>query len=168
MTSELLLKLRNGLIDIVILNLTGKDYGNDIEIFKCKQINDCFVVNSNFTELINKEISLKELNNYPLILQSKNSSTRIFLDNFTKGYNVNLKPNMELASYFLVVEFTKIGMGIGYATKEYIESELKNKELYELKIKENIPSRYIGIAISKNHLPNFSTKKLLEIITNNI
>ena len=55
-------------------------------------------------------------------------------------------------------------MGIGYATKEYIGDAIKDKKLYELKIKEKIPSRYIGIALSKNHIPNFSTKKLIEII----
>ena len=48
--------------------------------------------------------------------------------------------------------------------KKNIQKELKNKELYELNIKEKIPSRYIGIALSKNHLPSFSTKKLIEII----
>ena len=58
---------------------------------------------------------------------------------------------MELASYTLVVEFAKIGFGIGYATKEYIKQEIKNKELFELKLKEKIPSRYIGIALSKNY-----------------
>ena len=51
---------------------------------------------------------------------------------------------------------------------EYIKSELKNKELFKLKIKEKIPSRHIGIALSKNHLPNFSTKKLIEIIQSDI
>ncbi|MBO7536365.1 MAG: LysR family transcriptional regulator, partial [Bacilli bacterium] len=70
-----------------------------------------------------------------------------------------------LASYSLEVEFTKIGLGIGYATREYIKDYLKNKQLYELKLKEKIPSRYIGIATSKNHVPSFSTKKLIEIIT---
>ena len=72
---------------------------------------------------------------------------------------------MELSSYSLVVEFTKIGLGIGYATKEYIKKDLENGELFELDIEENIPSRYIGIATSKTHIPNFSTKKLIEIIT---
>ena len=70
-----------------------------------------------------------------------------------------------MASYSLVVEFAKIGLGIGYATKDYIKEELKKKELFELKLKEKIPSRYIGIATSINHVPNFSTKKLIEIIT---
>lgn len=164
-TSDLILKLKNGLIDIVILNLNNKNYGNDIEIIKCKKINDCFIVNNKYKDIIDKEISLKDLNNYPLILQAKGSNTRELLDDFTKKFGVILKPNIELASYSLVVEFSKIGFGIGYATKEYIKDEIKNKELFELNIKEKIPSRYIGIALSKNHIPNFSTKKLIEIIT---
>ena len=164
LTSDLMPKLRNGLIDIVILNLNDKNYGNDIDIIKCRKINDCFVVNNKYKDLTLKEVSLKDLNNYPLILQAKGSNTREFLDNIARENGVVLKPNIELASYSLVVEFSKIGLGIGYATKEYIKEEIKNKELYELKIKEKIPSRYIGIALSKNHVPNFSTKKLIEII----
>jgi len=164
MSSELFPKLRNGLIDIIILNLNEKNYGQDINITKCKKITDCFVVNKTYSDLINNEISIKELNKYPLILQSKGSNTREFLDDFAKENNTILKPNIELASYSLVVEFAKIGLGIGYATKDYVKEELKNKQLYEIKLKEKIPNRYIGIATSNNHLPNFSTKKLIEII----
>ena len=165
LTKELFFKLKNGLIDIIILNLNNKNYGNDIEIIKCRKINDCFVVNNKYKDLINHELSLNDLNNYPLILQSKGSNTREFLDKFTQKNDVVLQPNIELASYTLVVEFAKIGLGIGYVTKDYIKNNLKNKELFELKIKEKIPSRYIGIALSKSHIPNFSTKKLIEIIT---
>ena len=162
----MIFKLKNGLVDIVILNLNDKNYGNDIEIINCKTINDCFIVNNNYKELIGKEVSLNDLNNYPLILQTKGSNTREFLDNFARKNGVILKPNIELTSYSLVVEFSKIGLGVGYATKEYIKEAIKNNELFELKIKEKIPSRYIGIALSKNHIPNFSTKKLIEIIKN--
>ena len=166
-TIDLMKKLKNGLIDIVILNINKKDESREFEYIKCKKINDCFVVNSKYKELINKEISLKELNNYPLILQSKGSNTRTILDEFARENGIVLKPNIELSSYLLVTEFSKIGFGIGYVTKEYIKDEIKNKQLFELKIKEKIPSRYIGIALSKNHLPSFSTKKLIEIITKN-
>ena len=164
LTFNLIPKLRNGLVDIVILNVTDNDYDKDIEIVKCKKVTDCFVVNDKYKDLLNKEISIKDLNKYPLILQSKKSNTRIFLDDFTRKYNVTLKPNIELASYNLVVEFSKIGLGIGYVTKDYIKDELKNNKLYELKTKEKIPSRYIGFALSKNNIPNFSTKRLIEII----
>lgn len=165
LTSNLMQKLRNGLIDIVIFNINDKEYGNEIEIIKCRKITDCFVVNNKYKDLINKELSLSDLNNYPLILQAKGSNTRWFLDKLGQDNNIIFKPHIELTSYSLVSCFAKIGLGIGYVTKDYIKNELDNKELYELKIKEKIPGRYIGIALSKNHIPNFSTKKLIEIIT---
>ena len=161
-SNVLFTKLRNGLIDIIILNLTDKDYGSDIEIIKTSTITNCFVTSDN--SLKNKVLSIKDLNKYPLILQAKPSNAREFIDNFAKKYNTVLKPDIELSSYTLVSEFVKIGFGIGLVTKEYIKNELKNNELYEIKLEEKMPKRHIGIAISKNHLPNFSTKKLIELI----
>lgn len=166
LSSSLIHKLRNGLVDAVIFNMKETEYGKDIEIIKCKEIQDCFVVNKKFDDLLNKKISIQDLNNYPLILQAKGSNTRTFLDDFVKKNGVILNPNIELTSYALVVEFAKIGLGIGYVTKEYISKELETGELKIIDIKEKIPSRYIGIALSKNHLPNFSVKKLIEIILN--
>ena len=164
-TTELIPKLRNGLIDIIIFNVVDSVIEKDIEVIRCREVHDCFVVNESYKEVLNKKVSLKELNNYPLILQSKGSNTRGFIDSFAKENSVVLKPNVELASYSLVVEFAKIGLGIGYATKEYIKNELESKKLFEIDLVEKIPSRFIGIAISKTHLPSFSAKKLIEIIT---
>ena len=164
LTSDLIPKLKNGLIDIVILNLSDKKYGDDIELIRCREIHDTFIVGKKYKHLKDKELSLKDLNNYPLVLQAKGANTREFMDKYARENNVILKPNIELASYSLGVDFTKIGYGIGYATKEYIKKYVENEELYELDIEEKIPSRYIGMALSKNHIPNFSTKKLIEII----
>lgn len=163
-TSHLINELKNGLIDIVFLNLNDKDYGNDIDIIKCKKIHDVFIASKKYSELNDKVISLNELKNYPLIFQAKGSNTRNFLDNFLKEKNITLKPNIELASYSLVTEFCKAGFGIGYAVKEFIQKDLNDGKIFPLKIKENIPERYIGFAISNKHLPSFSTKKLIEII----
>ena len=163
-TSHLINELKNGLIDIVFLNLNDKDYGNDIDIIKCKKIHDIFIASKKYSELNDKVISLNELKNYPLIFQAKGSNTRNFLDNFLKEKNITLKPNIELASYSLVTEFCKAGFGIGYAVKEFVQKDLNEGKIFSLKIKENIPERYIGFAISNKHLPSFSTKKLIEII----
>lgn len=163
-TSHLINELKNGLIDIVFLNLNDKDYGNDIDIIKCKKIHDVFIASEKYSELNDKVISLNELKNYPLIFQAKGSNTRNFLDNFLKEKNITLKPNIELASYSLVTEFCKAGFGIGYAVKEFVQKDLNDGKIFSLKIKENIPERYIGFAISNKHLPSFSTKKLIEII----
>lgn len=163
LTSELKSMLKDGLIDMHILNLTNEETKNDFNIIKCKTITDCFVSN----KPIKEKISIIELNNYPLILQDKNSNTRKFLDDFANKYEITLKPKIEIGSYYLVSEFSRIGLGIGYVTKNYIKNNLDNKELFIVPIKERIPSREIGILLNKNTTPNFSTKELIKIITQN-
>ena len=163
LTSELKSMLKDGLIDMHILNLTNEETKNDFNIIKCKTITDCFVSN----KPIKEKISIKELNNYPLILQDKNSNTRKFLDDFANKYEITLKPKIEIGSYYLVSEFSRIGLGIGYVTKNYIKNNLDNKEPFIVPIKEKIPSREIGILLNKNTTPNFSTKELIKIITQN-
>lgn len=166
-TNNAILDLRKGDIDLIISNLPPK-IASDLEVIKVKEIQDCFIVNKDYIDLTKRKISLQELNNYPLILQPQNNNTRKFLDNYTTKNNVILNPTMTLGSYNLVVEFTKIGYGIGYATEEYLESDFNSKNLYKLDITPKIPTRSIGIIISKNNTPSFSAKKLIEIIKKNI
>lgn len=165
---ELFSKLRNGVIDIMFLNLTNNVYENDIDIIKCKEIHDCFIINQNHSHLLGRTISLKELKNYPLIVQPEGSNARFAFDELLEKNGISLIPSLELASYSLVIEFTKIGFGIGFATKEYIQKERDQKQLFLLDLKEPIPSRHIGMATSKNHLPSFGTKKLMEMIRKDI
>ena len=166
MGGNLIEDLRKGNIDIIISNLPPQ-IADDLEVIKVKTIQDCFIVGADYQALATQKIELKELNNYPLILQPQNNNTRKFLDKYTKDHGVTLNPTMALGSYNLVVEFTKIGYGIGYATKDYITKELKSRELFILDITPQIPPRNIGILISKYNIPNFSAKKLIEIIQQN-
>ena len=163
-SNELLEKLKNGLIDLAVVHIIDKDYGYDIDIKKIKKIHSCFVVNDTFKELIKKEVSIKELIKYPIILQTKGSNSRDFIEKIEIDNNIIFKNNIESSSYTLISEFAKMGLGIGISTKEYIEEDLNNKLLYEIKLQEKLPDRYIGIATLKNQTPNFSTKKLIEII----
>lgn len=156
-------KLRNGQLDLLILNLPLST-PKDINVKKIKEIHDCLIVSEKYKKLTDKVFLLKELDKYPLILQERSSNTREFFENFCDKNKIKLKPNMSLASYSLVVEFTKLGLGIGYATYEYIERDIADGALYKLKTEPKIPSRFIGLATSKNHLPSFSAKKLIELI----
>lgn len=162
-TSEMVPKLKSGLLDIIVANLPY-NFTDDIKVIECKKVQDCFVVNEKYKDLIIKTLKLEDLNKYPLILLMKGSNTRKHLDEFAKKNGVILYPYMSLASYSLVESFAKIGYGIGYVVKEYIKDDLKNKRLFELNIEPKIPKRSIGIAMMSNKPPSFSTKKLLEIV----
>lgn len=163
---ELLNLLRNGHIDLMIVNLPFKN-DSDIQIIPCKKVHDVFAAPKELKHLADHEIVLSDLNKYHLILQSKASTARTFLDSWAYKNNVILKPVMECDSYTLVYEFAKIGMGIGYVTREYILDDLKENILFELKVTPKIPEREIGIIVKKDIAPRYITQKFIELLTKN-
>lgn len=163
MTVDILKKLENGLVDIAIITTDKLDY-KDFNIAYSRNIQDIFVASKEYYDIIGKKTSLDNLNNYPLLLQSPNTSTRNFLDNFSLKHGIRLNSSMELASFSLVLEFSKIGMGIGFISKDFVENEINQKELFEIKTVPEIPKRKILVLTKKEYLPSFSTSKLIEII----
>ena len=162
-TQGLIKDARNGLIDLIVLNLPYL-IPSDFNIEKTISIQDGFYASNNYKELKDKTISLKELNNYPLILLSKGSNTRYFLDNFTSSKEVTLVPKIELTSYSLEFEFTKIGLGIGYLTKEFSKDEIINNNLFEIKTEPSIPKREIGIIYCNNKKISNICSKFIELL----
>lgn len=160
-TSELLNKLRDNLLDLVLFNMPVQmDENLDYKIVETTQ--DVFVANSNFyNDLKEKKISIKELTNFPLILQSDLSSSRKFLNSICKKNKVVLNNSYELESYDLVLSFVKAGLGIGFINKNHILNEIKKEELFELNLDYQIPTRQIGIAFSKK---NSNNKYIMEFI----
>lgn len=162
-TFELITQARNGLIDFIILNLPYQ-LPSDFKEATLKEVNDCFIASKDWKELKGKTIPLKEMNNYPLILIAKGSNTRIFLDDFCEKNNIMLSPEMELASHSLVTAFTKIGLGIGYATKEFLKKDLKEQTLFEIKTTPTIPPRQIGATYLKQKQLNKASLTFLNLL----
>ncbi len=164
LTENLLKDLRNGNLDILLLNLPMKE-AKDLKIIKVMNVQDIFVGNKKYYDLTKGYITLNELHNYPLLFQKNPSNTREYLDNYLKSNNIHISPKMEVVSYNLIMDFVSAGFGIGYATKEFIKSELENKTLYEIKVTPKVPQRYIGIVTLDKTIPNYSVKKLIDLMT---
>lgn len=163
LTNELIKELRNGNLDILFLNLPMKE-SKDLKIKKISDVQDIFVSNKKYYDLTKGSVNLDDLPNYPLIFQKSPSNTREYLDDYLKKNNKKLKPSMEVVSYNLIMDLVIAGFGIGYATKEFIKSELKKKDLYEIKVNPKIPKRYIGIVTLNHTIPNFCVNKLINLI----
>lgn len=164
LTENLLSELRNGNLDMLILNMPMSE-SKDLNIIKVMDVQDIFVGNKKYYDLCKNSLKLEDLNNYPLLFQKKPSNTREYLDNYLKTNKVTLHPKNEIVSYNLIMEFIKRGFGIGYATKEFILEELKNKTLYEINVTPKVPKRYIGIITLKKSIPNYTVTKLIDLMT---
>lgn len=164
LSSSLLTELRNGNLDMLVLNLPMSE-NKDINIIPVLDVQDIFVGNKKYYDLTKGKVNLNDLKNYPLIFQKLPSNTRAYLNSYLKENNIDLRPQLEVVSYNLIMDLVSAGFGIGYATKEFIKDDLKNKRLYEIEVIPSVPKRYIGIATVDKKTPNYSVKKLIEMMT---
>ena len=163
MTSEILKKLDEGKIDIAII-INDSDNFKNFNVTHVKDLHYNFICNNNFPDLLESPVSLEQLNNYPLLLQHPNTNSRRILEEFTNVHNIKLACDMELSSHTLIIEFAKIGLGIGFIAEEFITDELENKELFKINLKTPFPSQKLLVLTKKNFMPSFSTQKFLNIL----
>ncbi len=152
--------VRNGCLDFIILYLPA-DIPKDFEQIKLRSIETILVGNKNYEYLKNKTIDIKDINDYPIIMNAKGATTRNYIDRICNQENITLKPKMELASTTLVTNFISSGYGLGFLTKEYIQDKLDNQELFEIKTNPKIDSRYIGIIYQNSKPLNNIARKFI-------
>ena len=159
LTSNLIEDLKRGKLDFVIYNESDiKESGIELKVIK--KLKEGFIYNpEHYKDDIN---SINNINNYPLILQKKESNSRKRLDNYCLSNGIILKPKMEVVSQELVLEFTNAGLGIGYTLIDLAQRNYPN--LKELNINKDIPRVDIILATNKGINLTFATKKFLEYL----
>jgi len=162
-TYEIVDLLKDGELDFGIVDLPIEKYDQFITK-EMWTVQDCFVCNEKYKFLLEKPVSLKELENYPMILREKNRNTRIYIDKVFESYGVNIVPELEMTGHSAMVEFVKMGFGIGCVVRNFIEDELKRSILYEIEIIEEIPSRKVGIITLKDVQLSTAAMKFIDYL----
>ena len=101
-----------------------------------------------------------------MILPVKRSTPRKELDAICLKYDVELNPFMTIETTEMLVNAVKKDMGIGYAIKQAIGKELKNKELFEVKIKEKLPTLQLNLVYIDKYLTHIP-EKFMNLIKKN-
>ena len=163
LTEELINLLRDGSVDLLILNLPVKEY-KELEIIPFLTIHDIFAVGEKNFFLSNSRHEFSDLKKYDLIFQKNPSSTRNYLDKFLAKENIELIPKYEVVSFELVKDMTKIGLGVGYLTREFVSEEIRAGKIKELKFARQIPAREIGVVTLKNVISSFAVRAFLKLL----
>lgn len=159
LTSNLITDLKLGKLDFVIFNESNVKESN-VLLKKIKELKQGFVYNPSI--FIDDVESFNDLNNYPLILQQKESNSRKLLDYIALSNNVSLNPKMEVVSQELITEFAHIGLGIGFVIIDLAKRNFN--DLKELKINKNIPNINVFLATNKSVSLTFASKKFIDYL----
>ena len=159
-TPETLRHLKGGQIDFGVISEPFDMDNSNIKFKPVKSIRDILVAGRNYKNLT--ELSAKELPEHPFIMLERGTSTRLYIDKYLKANDVDLKPEIELATSDLIIEFIKRGMGIGFIPEDYVKAELADGILHKINLIPEIKPRQFYI-VTQAKLPIASAaKRLLE------
>ena len=119
---------------------------------------------SRYAELKDKVLSLDQLLEYPIILFSRNSRVRMAITELFQSYGYEIKPEIEVGSVDLLIEFARKGLGISYVTREFVSKELEEGSLFEIQLDVKLPPSQVGFMIMRNMPLSSAASKFIELI----
>jgi DNA-binding transcriptional LysR family regulator len=161
-TPETIAFLKEGKIDLGVVRMPIVD--SQLEVMKGIELQDCFVAGARYIELKDKVLSLEQLLQYPIILFSRNSRVRMAITELFESYDYQIKPEIEVGSVDLLIEFARKGLGISYVTKEFISKELEEGSLFEIQLDIKMPPSQVGFMIMRNMPLSNSASKFIELV----
>jgi DNA-binding transcriptional LysR family regulator len=159
-TLETLKLLKYGEVDICFVSEPPEeDFFNYINLV---EIQDIFVANTEYLDSLNIENINDIFNVGTLMFLEKDNITRKFIDKYLNNNNIFVQPEIEISNMDLLVEFSKIGLGITAVIKDFTLKELGSGELVEIPITPPIPKRSIGMAYHKSIPLSIAAKTFLK------
>lgn len=149
-TNHTLKLLEDGKLDI---GLVGKpENSRNIEFYSLRAIEDIFVATHDYLHNlqirgVNRQHLLQSAT---LMLLDRENITRQHIDSYFQEHHILLHDIIEVSNMDLLIEMSKISLGIGCVIRDFVKKELASGSLREIPLKEPIPRREIGFAYNKN------------------
>ena len=154
--------LEQGKVDLIVTNVPNSNLNHSYVQKTVYNFTDVFIANPNFFDLKQQEVSFEELNQYPILMLDRKSTTSEFLHNLFLQHQLELIPEIELSSNDLLIDFARIGLGIAFIP-DYSLSRT-SKELFILQTKETLPSRQLVAAINPTLPISQATEDFLKLL----
>lgn len=182
-SSEVLKLLEDNRLDIGLIS--NPDSLHNIEFLPVTELEDTFVAteaylknlkirseedfslsdvsfekNRRRTEKKASKTVLPLLKNGTLMLLAEDNHSHI--DTFLETNHIEAGQILEVNSMDLIIDFSKVGLGIGCVTKEFVQKELDDQTLIELPLSFKPEKQRIGFIYKKTHMQASSVNKFIE------
>lgn len=162
-TPETLENLLDNKIDFGVVS-TPFESKHGIEVMTVKEIEDVFVAGRRFLPYKNRMLDLQELERIPIICLEGKTSTRSYIDGFLLDNGVRIRPEFELATSNMIVQFALRNLGVGCVMREFAREYLDSGTLFELRFNKIIPKRHFCVVINTKVPLSAATANMLRLL----
>lgn len=162
-TIEMIKNLDENYLDIVFDTYPIEKPSENIVIQLIGKSTNCFFCK--YDSDLPQNISVQEINNYPLIMPLYYSK---HLNELQKMLGqLDFKPKITCGTTEAIVDLVSSGMGIGYAMYNYIENYAKSKKLRIINMDKQLPNTQVYLCYNKNNTSSI-VNLFIKFITDSI
>ncbi len=163
--------LENGKLDIALVVNPENNIKSDF--LALGEFEDIFIANKTYIDNLKlrekRELSTNEiLKAGNLMLLDEENLSRVFVDKYLRENKIEAKGIIEVTSMDLLIDLAKIGMGISCVIRQFVEEDLKNGSITQLKLETPMNKRTIGLAYPIPKLRSNSVNSFLNFIERSI
>lgn len=163
-TPTMLEALRNNKLDCAILVFPLSYNEDGFEINTLSLFQDIAIAGMEYKQLDKVPLSLKDINEYPIITIDKGTMTNTILKKIFSDNGLVLQPDIELATTDLIVPTVVNNLGIGFVPEFFAEESLKRNEIIKLNLINEIPKRRICLVYKSGKPKSIAVKAFIDSI----
>ena len=162
-TPQAISAVRSGETDFAVIT-TPADVEAPLKEVRLKAFKDILIGGRTFTAMGSQELSLKDLKEYPYICLGKETTTYHFYNQLFLKYGVEIIPDTEAATTDQVLPLVKSELGLAFLPEEMTEEALAKHEIIQIRLKEEIPERYVCMVYDRKRPMSAAAQKLKQIL----
>ena len=154
--------LENGQADFIVANYPNSALAGSMNTRVINEFHDVFVASRSAFPLEGSRMSLEELLRYPIMMLDRKSTTSEFLHQIFQKSQLDLVPEIELSSNDLLIDLARIGLGIAFVPDFCIPA--KDRNLFILDLKEQLPSRQMMVAYNESLPVSQAARQFMDML----
>ena len=154
--------LEHGQVDFIVVNYPNSALSSTHIPRVINEFHDVFVANRQYFPLDGREVSLASLQKYPILMLDRKSTTSEFLHAMFQRSRLDLVPEIELSSNDLLIDLARIGLGIAFVPDFCIPTD--DKDLFVVKLKEELPKRQMVVAYNERMPISQTAKQFMSML----
>ena len=163
-TPQAVQAVKNGEVDFAVVT-TPAEVAQELKMVELNAYEEILVGGKTFTALASQSLTLKELENYPIISLSDESMTRSFYRQFFLEHDAVLRPDTEAATTDQMLTLVKSELGLAFIPEPMARSLLERSEIVQLQLQETIPPRAVCLVYDRHRPLNTAARKFQQVLT---
>ena len=161
-TNHTLQLLKENKIDVGLIGEPERPH--HVHFDSLGEIEDIFVSTKTYLNNLSLRTNHRDdiFRNATLMLLDKENMTRQYIDDYLAAHRIETNNLLEVSTMDLLIEFSKISLGVACVIRQFVEKELAEGELVEIPLPFPIHRRNIGFAYLDNLQQTTAVREFIE------